>query len=225
MIQTLIEKHRPLNNTEAIDALISDLESNEIPYSNKLEVEILFEISKLKIQIYFKEHIRTLSRVSSAKFDIQSILKATHIHSNLSLPLSKPIKGNNGNKTFKQEIKKQKKQKKKEKKDTPTTYAPIVFYPGSTTEIDEFINTHRETLTSRQIRDYLKVADEIKNKNLQVYLRKELFKLLESVKVKLNPEFSTFSKKIAKENARKVLPEPQRAKIYYTPSGGQNKRY
>ena len=70
MIQTLIEKHRPLNSTEAIDALVLDLESNGIPYSNKLEVEILFEISKLKIQIYLKEHIRTLSRVSSEMFDI-----------------------------------------------------------------------------------------------------------------------------------------------------------
>lgn len=224
MIQTLIEKHRPLNNTAAIDALVSDLESNGIPYSNKLEVEISFEISKLKIQIYLKEHIRTLSRVSSEKFDIQSILKATPIHPNLSLPLPNPIRVNKGKKTVKQEIKKQKK-KKKEKEDTPTTYAPIVIYLGSTTEIDEFINTHRETLTSQQIRNYLKVVDVITNKNHIQYLRKELFKLLESVKVKLDPEFSALSKKIAKENARKVLPEPQRAKIYYIPSGGQTKRY
>lgn len=225
MIQTLIEKHKPLNSTEAIDALVFDLESNGIPYSNKLEVEISFEISKLKIQIYLKEHIRTLSRVSSEKFDIQSILKATPIHSKVSLSLSNPVRVNNGNKTFKQEIKEQKK-KKKEKKDTSTTYVPIVINLGSTTEIDEFINTHRETLTSQQIRSYLKAVDVITNKNhLQVYLRKELFKLLESVKVKLDPEFSALSKQIAKENARKVLPEPQRAKIYYIPSGGQNKRY
>lgn len=224
MIQTLIEKHKPLNSKEAIDALVFDLESNGIPYSNKLEVEISFEISKLKIQIYLKEHIRTLSRVSSEKFDIQSILKARPIHSKVSLSLSKPVRVNNGNKTFKQEIKEQKK-KKKEKKDTSTTYVPIAINLGSTTEIDEFISTHRETLTSQQIRSYLKLVDVITNKNHIQYLRKELFKLLESVKVKLDPEFSALSKQIAKENARKVLPEPQRAKIYYIPSGGQNKRY
>lgn len=221
MVQTLIEKHKPLNSREAIDALVSDLESNGIPYSNKLEVEISFEISKLKIQIYLKEHIRTLSRVSSEKFDIQSILKAIPIHSKNSVPLSNPISVNNGNKAFKQEI-----QKKKKKEDTLTSYAPIVINLGSTTEIDEFINTHRETLTNRQIRSYLKAVDMITNQNhIQVYLRKELFKLLESVKVKSNPEFSAFSKKIAKGKVRKVLPEPQRAKIYYIPSGGQNKRY
>lgn len=225
MIQTLIEKHRPLNSTEAIDALVSDLESNGIPYSNKLEVEILFEISKLKIQIYFKEHIRTLSRVSSEKFDIQSILKATPIHSKVSLPLSKPIRVNNGNKTLKGT--KKQKNKKKETKNIPTnTYAPVVINLDSTTEVDEFINTHRETLTCQQIHRYLKVVDVITNKNhIRAYLRKELFKLLEYVKVKLDPEFSALSRKIAQETARKVLPEPQRAKIYYTPSGGQNKRY
>ena len=55
MLKDLIEKHAPINSTEKVDALILDMQNCRISHTNEVEIQVLYEIRKSKLQIYFKE--------------------------------------------------------------------------------------------------------------------------------------------------------------------------
>lgn len=47
----------PYNSSSGIDSLMEYLKANNIALSNKIELDVLFRIRKLKVQMYFKEKV------------------------------------------------------------------------------------------------------------------------------------------------------------------------
>ena len=55
MIEQLIAKYEPINTTEKVDALVSELKTSGIPFTSAVQFNIVLHIKKAKIQMYFRE--------------------------------------------------------------------------------------------------------------------------------------------------------------------------
>lgn len=94
MLKDLIEKHAPINSTEKVDALISDMQNCRISHTNEVEIQVLYEIRKSKLQIYFKEQwqspkpvpkVKEPKPLSKRKLLIKEMKKEIKAQSNSSL--------------------------------------------------------------------------------------------------------------------------------------------
>ena len=55
LLESTLKKLSPINDCEKVDLLISTMLEQRIPHTNEVELQVLYEIRKSKIQLYFKE--------------------------------------------------------------------------------------------------------------------------------------------------------------------------
>lgn len=55
LLESTLKKLSPINDCEKVDLLIATLQEQRIPHTNEVELQVLYEIRKSKIQLYFKE--------------------------------------------------------------------------------------------------------------------------------------------------------------------------
>ena len=232
-MKNIIEKYNPLNTEEKITSLFEELKSKGCFYSAELEIAILYEIRKAKLQVFLKDILKQLPKKTYSPGILPNIKvrKKEYIsEENVLVPIpTKKINNYHIDSNFKKDrekiLKKRTEQKTKEKR--PET-RPIQkkTYPcfSSKEEVDAYINAGRIT-SIHDARDFLEHAGSITiDRNVYIYLRRCLNDLIEEIKMK---HFSGGYEKMKRQQdlEKESLNKGPTAKIMYIPAGGQNKKY
>ena len=81
LLETTLKKFSPINTSEKVDDLISVMQTLGIPHTKEVEMLVLYEIRRSKVQVYFKEQWQKCrperQRISAEEMTSQKLHKET----------------------------------------------------------------------------------------------------------------------------------------------------
>ena len=233
MLQKLIAKYEPINTTEKVDALISDMQASNIYITSSVSFEVLVHINKAKTQMYFRDTIQPLLK---AEPKVNPIINAS----------ANRVTYNGGyNIEYVSSGKSSKKKKKKEKAEGVQTLTPnsppvpsrrdnVVEVPGfvesfkqfgDQADVEKFIKVHESKISTSIIDCWLKYVDKYINPvKLKIYFRKRMFDLMDEIKSKGGGSPCT-RMRMEQEKRNEEQNRYTQCHIISIPMGGQNKKY